>query len=193
MFLVSSLNSTFKREVLPKTTNTKTDNNCSLSRRHKFRNEHFFYKTTRLPMHMNKFCNISLSEKDLLRKIHHVRNTHYGTQLEALTLDMPYVQPILNGGCALPLGYLVSQHLFDKDCGFADFFVKRFARHCCVRTCERSGKNLNMLPKHLHHAYGFLLLWDTCFTCCCHQVVCISSHASFIGVSGMPLARPFKS
>ncbi len=146
MFLVSSLNSTFKREVLPKTTNTKTDNNCSLSRRHKFRNEHFFYKTTRLPMHMNKFCNISLSEKDLLRKIHHVRNTHYGTQLEALTLDMPYVQPILNGG-----------------------------------------------PKHLHHAYGFLLLWDTCFTCCCHQVVCISSHASFIGVSGMPLARPFKS
>ena len=83
-----------------------------------------------------------------------MQNTHYGTQLEAMTLDMLHVQPILN---ALLLGYLVSQHLFEKDCGFADFFVKRFARQRCVR---RSGKNLNMVPKHLYHAHGFLLLGD---------------------------------
>ena len=84
-----------------------------------------------------------------------------------MTLDMLHVQPILN---ALLLGYLVSQHLFEKDCGFADFFVKRFARQRCVR---RSGKNLNMVPKHLYHAHGFpaarghVLL----FSCTGNQVV----------------------
>ena len=77
-----------------------------------------------------------------------------------MTLDMLHVQPILN---ALLLGYLVSQHLFEKDCGFADFFVKRFARQRCVR---RSGKNLNMVQKHLYHAHGFLLLGD--MFCCSH-------------------------
>ena len=96
-----------------------------------------------------------------------------------MTLDMPHVQAILNGGCALPLGYLVSQHLFEKDCGFADFFAKRFARQRCVRVWK-----MRQEPEHGSEAsvscVWFPAALGHMFYVRCHQVVWFSSHVSFI-------------